>query len=128
MNLARSVAESGAQAVVASAPDYFAANQLEPLQYLKGLSSELPLPLFLYDAPSRGVEIFLQRRSANRLAGWISYYSRLHDAEAGIWFPSDQDQRHYQRLRPVWSWTFDGSLPARVTRRHVSGRWSRLVS
>jgi hypothetical protein len=46
---------------------------------------------------SRGVEVFLQRRSANRLTGWVSYAwgrSRLREDEEGIDFPSDQDQRH----------------------------------
>jgi hypothetical protein len=59
---------------------------------------------------ARGMQIFLQRRSANRLTGWVSYslgYSRLHDREAAIFFPSDQDQRHTvnvylgYRLRPT---------------------------
>lgn len=59
---------------------------------------------------SRGVQIFLQRRTANRLAGWVAYalgYARLRDGEAGIGFPSDQDQRHTvnvylsYRLRPT---------------------------
>jgi hypothetical protein len=59
---------------------------------------------------ARGIEIFLQRHSANRLTGWISYslgYSRLHDEEVGVSFPSDQDQRHTvniylgYRLRPT---------------------------
>ena len=46
---------------------------------------------------ARGMQIFLQRRSANHLTGWISYslgFSRLQDREAAIAFPSDQDQRH----------------------------------
>jgi hypothetical protein len=46
---------------------------------------------------SRGVEFFLQRRSANRLSGWISYslgYARLTDSLSGLRFYTDQDQRH----------------------------------
>jgi hypothetical protein len=46
---------------------------------------------------SRGVELFLQRRSANMLSGWISYsYSqaRWHDSVSGLAFDSDFDQRH----------------------------------
>jgi outer membrane cobalamin receptor len=59
---------------------------------------------------ARGMEIFLQRRSANRLSGWVSYalgYATLRDPAAGISFPSDQDQRHTvnvylsYRLRPT---------------------------
>ena len=46
---------------------------------------------------ARGMEVFLQRRSANRLTGWVSYalgYARLRDGVARVSFPSDQDQRH----------------------------------
>ena len=58
---------------------------------------------------SRGFEVFLQRRSANRLSGWVSYAynrTRLRDAVAGT-FPSDTDQTHTvnafgsYRLRPT---------------------------
>ena len=46
---------------------------------------------------ARGIEVSLQRRSANGLAGWISYsYSRtrLQDRLDGLSFVSDFDQRH----------------------------------
>jgi outer membrane cobalamin receptor len=46
---------------------------------------------------ARGIELTVQRRSANKLSGWISYaYSRteLTDARDGLTFPSDADQRH----------------------------------
>ena len=46
---------------------------------------------------ARGIEVTLQRRSANKLTGWISYsYSRtkLNDSQAGLSFISDTDQRH----------------------------------
>ncbi len=58
---------------------------------------------------SRGVEIFLQRSSANRFNGWVSYaYGKTnqHDGVSGARFPSDYDQRHTvnifagYRLRP----------------------------
>lgn len=45
----------------------------------------------------RGFEIFLQRRTANRLSGWVSYaygHSRLRDGEAHVSYFSDTDQRH----------------------------------
>ena len=54
---------------------------------------------------ARGVEVFLQRRSANRLAGWISYAygrARLRDGEARIAFPADQDQRHTVNAYASW--------------------------
>jgi hypothetical protein len=58
---------------------------------------------------SRGFQIFLQRASANRLTGWISYaygHAEMRDGIDHIEFPSDWDQRHSvngyagYRLRP----------------------------
>ncbi len=46
---------------------------------------------------SRGVEFILQRRSANRLSGWLSYaygYSRVADPADDLSFWSNYDQRH----------------------------------
>ena len=58
---------------------------------------------------SRGVEFMLQRSSANRFTGWVSYaFGRtgMTDGISGARFPSDWDQRHTinlyggYRLRP----------------------------
>jgi len=58
---------------------------------------------------ARGAEIFLQRSSANRFTGWISYaYGRtgMHDGVSGAQFVADWDQRDTinfygsYRLRP----------------------------
>lgn len=46
---------------------------------------------------ARGFEVFLQRRSANRWNGWVSYgYSRtvLRDGITGAHYAADFDQRH----------------------------------
>jgi outer membrane receptor for ferrienterochelin and colicin len=46
---------------------------------------------------ARGVEFTVQRRSANKLTGWVSYaFSRtkLTDSQTGLTFVSDTDQRH----------------------------------
>jgi outer membrane cobalamin receptor len=46
---------------------------------------------------TRGIEFILQRRSANRLSGWISYaygYSRYSDPADQLSFWGDYDQRH----------------------------------
>jgi hypothetical protein len=46
---------------------------------------------------SRGVEVSLQRVSANRLSGWLSYgygHARYRDAVSGLSFDGDYDQRH----------------------------------
>ena len=59
---------------------------------------------------ARGFEVFLQRRTANRLSGWVSYAygrTRLRDGEARVSYPADLDQRHTinafasHRLRPT---------------------------
>jgi hypothetical protein len=59
---------------------------------------------------ARGVEVVVQRRTANGFTGWVSYaYGRtiVRDAVLGIAFPSDYDQRHTvnayisRRLRPT---------------------------
>jgi len=62
---------------------------------------------------ARGIELTVQRRSANRLSGWISYaYSRteLADARDGLTFPSDADQGHtvnvYGSYRFTDTWNF----------------------
>ncbi len=46
---------------------------------------------------ARGAEIFIQRSSANRFTGWISYaygHAEDRDSVTGNHFPSDFDQRH----------------------------------
>ncbi len=60
-----------------------------------------------------GFELSVQRRSANKLAGWISYaYSRtkLKDGQDKITFVSDADQRHtlnaYGNYRFTDTWNF----------------------
>jgi hypothetical protein len=73
---------------------------------------------------TRGMEFFLQRRTANRLTGWISYalnYSKMQDSITGLRFPSDQDQRHTvnvylgYRIRPSVNlstkWTYGSGFP-----------------
>lgn len=51
INLARHAADSGAQAVVTSAPYYLPPSQPEMIHFIKRLAQELPLPLFLYNMP-----------------------------------------------------------------------------
>jgi hypothetical protein len=46
---------------------------------------------------ARGIELMLQRRTANGLSGWVAYSfgrARRHDEEGGLRFDSDFDQRH----------------------------------
>ncbi|MBM3802644.1 MAG: TonB-dependent receptor [Acidimicrobiia bacterium] len=50
---------------------------------------------------SRGVELMLQRRSANKLSGWLSYnygVARFTDDPSGLRFAADFDQKHTVNL------------------------------
>lgn len=58
VRLAEAAKSSGAHALVTSAPYYFTATQTELLDYLAHLSSELPLPLLLYNAPANTHHVF----------------------------------------------------------------------
>lgn len=50
--LAGHAADSGAQAVVLSAPYYFPAGQQELREYIEDIAADLPLPMFLYNMPT----------------------------------------------------------------------------
>ena len=67
------------------------------------------------DAYARGFEVSIQRRSANRLSGWINYarsYSRYWQPKTTLSFPGDFDQRN----------TFSAYAAYRITRSiDVSG-------
>lgn len=52
LNVARSAAEAGAEAVVLAPPYYFPSGQPELANYIRHLVVELPLPLFLYNMPA----------------------------------------------------------------------------
>jgi 4-hydroxy-tetrahydrodipicolinate synthase len=58
VNIACKANQAGAQAVVLAPPYYFPAGQPELLEYLKHLTPELPLPLFLYNMPSYTKQVF----------------------------------------------------------------------
>ncbi len=73
---------------------------------------------------ARGFEVFLQRRSANRLSGWVSYsygHARLRDDVSRAAFFADQDQRHginvysSYRVRPTVNlslrWVYGSGFP-----------------
>jgi 4-hydroxy-tetrahydrodipicolinate synthase len=52
INVAEDAAEAGADAVVLSAPYYFAPGQDDLWQYVRAIAAEMPLPVFLYNMPS----------------------------------------------------------------------------
>ena len=65
---------------------------------------------------ARGFELTLQRRSANKFTGWLSYaFSRtkLSDPQTGLTFPSDTDQQHtvnvYGSYRFNETWNLSGA-------------------
>ncbi|MGI9069595.1 MAG: TonB-dependent receptor [Pyrinomonadaceae bacterium] len=72
---------------------------------------------------ARGIELTLQRRSANKLTGWISYaYSRtkLADSQTGLSFISDTDQRH--TLNVYGSYRFNETWNLSSAWRYGSGQ------
>ena len=66
---------------------------------------------------ARGIELTFQRRSANRLSGWVSYayaQTRLQDERSGLNFVSDFDQKH--TVNTYGSYRFTETF-------NVSGQW-----
>jgi len=72
----------------------------------------------------RGVQILVQRRTANSFTGWIAYaygVARVRDGRAGVSFAADFDQRHSvnvfgsYRLRPTLNlsvkWIYGSGMP-----------------
>jgi hypothetical protein len=67
---------------------------------------------------SRGIQIVLQTRSANRLSGWTSYtlsYTRQRDSLLSVHYWADEDQRHLANTYLTYRLT--PSL-------NLSGRWA----
>jgi hypothetical protein len=92
---------------------------------------------------SRGAEIFLQRSSANRFTGWVSYaYGRTMytDGISLQRFPSDYDRRHTvsvyggYRPRPTVNLSMHVSygsgtpIPGYLRRWERPGRWEPLTT
>ena len=60
------------------------------------------------DGHARGFELTLQRRSANKLAGWISYSflrTKLTDSQTALSFVADTDQRHLLHIYGSYRFT-----------------------
>lgn len=73
VNTAVKAKDAGAQAVVLAPPYYFPAGQAELLEYLRHLTPELPLPLFLYNMPSLTKAVFEPQtvRAAAEISGIV---------------------------------------------------------
>ncbi len=60
------------------------------------------------DGHARGFELTLQRRSANKLAGWISYSylrTKLTDSQTGLSFVADNERRHLLNVYASYRFT-----------------------
>ncbi|MFN2493011.1 MAG: hypothetical protein ABR501_09015, partial [Pyrinomonadaceae bacterium] len=84
------------------------------------MNNELTFAQFSFEnslrGHARGIELTLQRRSANKFSGWVSYaYSRteLTDDLDGLRFVSDSDQAHtlnvYSSYRFTETWNASGA-------------------
>jgi len=73
VNTAVKANDAGAQAVVLAPPYYFPAGQPELLEYIRHLTPELPLPLFLYNMPSLTKAVFEPQtvRAAAEISGIV---------------------------------------------------------
>ncbi|MCX6598031.1 MAG: TonB-dependent receptor [Acidobacteria bacterium] len=67
---------------------------------------------------ARGIEIFLQKRSANRWNGWVSYgwsRARMRDGITGAHYDADTDQRHTVNGYASYRWSASVNLSARYS-------------
>lgn len=90
---------------------------------------------------ARGVELFLQRSSANRFTGWISYAFGRTGMREGVAlrrFPADEDQRHTvnvyggYRIRPTVNlsgrWSYGSGFPMPGYLRKAGGTYFLTTS
>ena len=82
LNTANKARDAGAQAVVLAPPYYFPAGQAELLEYIKHLTPELPLPLFLYNMPSLTKAVF--EPQTVRAAAQISGIAGIKDSSGNM--------------------------------------------
>lgn len=104
--------------VYSAASEFRAAGPGGPILYPQ-LGSILANSLRGY---SRGIEFTVQRRSANRLTGWISYtlgYSRFVDTTTNAHFWGDYDQRHTVNL--FGSYRLSQTINVSANARYGSG-------
>ena len=98
-NLSRFAAEAGARALVLAPPYYYPNSQPELLEYIRRITPELPLPLFLYNMPTHTKTVF-DVDTLRRLAD-LPNIAGIKDSSA--------DMIYFHRLigilpaRPDWS-------------------------
>jgi hypothetical protein len=69
------------------------------------------------DGRARGLELTVERRSANGLSGWLAYAWGRHDETVGATaetYPGDYDQRHTVNAYGIYRWSGRTSLSARA--------------
>ncbi len=74
---------------------------LDEPRLFNGRLAPVALPLNSVNGRARGLEVMLQRRSANRFSGFVSYaylFTTLTEGGTGLRFPADADQRHAGRV------------------------------
>jgi len=99
LRLARTAAESGAAAVVAAPPYYFAPGQPELVDYYTHLANRLPLPLFLYNMPSH-TKVMIDPNTVQTLAQ-NGNIAGIKDSSGNIVYFNKL--RHILRDRPDFS-------------------------
>lgn len=97
--LARYAADAGAAALVLSTPYYFPAGQTELLDYVTRLSSELPLPLVLYNMPSL-TKVWFELNTLQQLTA-IENIVGIKDSSGDLAY--FESLMSLKKARPDWS-------------------------
>lgn len=85
LSLAEYAAQSGADALVAAPPYYFAPGQAELIQYYNDLANRLPLPLFLYNMPSH-VKVVIEPQTVLALSENPNIIGLKDSSANGVYF------------------------------------------
>lgn len=96
LSLADVAAASGADALVAAPPYYFAPGQAELIQYYTDLANRLPLPLFLYNMPSH-VKVMIEPQTVAKLSDHPNIIGLKDSSTNGVYY---QKLIHLLRDKP----------------------------
>jgi 4-hydroxy-tetrahydrodipicolinate synthase len=97
--LAAKAAEAGAAAVVLATPYYFPAGQTELTGYIRNITSELPLPLMLYNMPAL-TKVWFEIDTLKKLVE-IENIVGVKDSSGNVDYFTHLTE--LRRLRPDWS-------------------------
>ena len=90
IGLAKAAADAGAQALVVAPPYYFPLGQPELLNYIRRLTTELPLPLYLYNMPAM-TKVVIEPQTVRQV---LEIRSIVGFKDSSIWIT----------LSRFWSW------------------------